>query len=130
MIHVSKLVFCIEYRDAFVLFDKRGDNKIDSQQIGDVMRALGLNPTEAEIKKVCQEMDPSGEQTCRSLVSVCTGSMQAITIDSVENCCQDKVCSPKNEEKKILWTVQFRQWLEILVATLQKYNKTGYYVSN
>ena len=66
VIHVSKLVFCIEYRDAFVLFDKRGDNKIDSQQIGDVMRALGLNPTEAEIKKVCQEMDPSGEQTCWS----------------------------------------------------------------
>jgi len=50
-----------EYRDAFVLFDKRGDNKIDSQQIGDVMRALGLNPTEAEIKKVRQEMDPSSE---------------------------------------------------------------------
>ncbi len=57
------IIVCVfqEYRDAFVLFDKRGDNKIDSQQIGDVMRALGLNPTEAEIKKVQQEMDPSGE---------------------------------------------------------------------
>ena len=50
-----------EYRDAFALFDKRGDNKIDSDQIGDVMRALGLNPTEAEVKKIRQEVDPSGE---------------------------------------------------------------------
>lgn len=54
-------VNCAEYRDAFALFDKRGDNKIDSDQIGDVMRALGLNPTEAEVKKIRQEVDPSGE---------------------------------------------------------------------
>ena len=50
-----------EYRDAFALFDKRGDNKIDSDQFGDVIRALGLNPTEAEVKKIRQEVDPNGE---------------------------------------------------------------------
>lgn len=50
----------LEYRDAFALFDKRGDNKIDSNQLGDVLRALGLNPTEAEVKKTVQEVDPSG----------------------------------------------------------------------
>ena len=49
-----------EYRDAFALFDKRGDNKIDSDQIGDVLRALGLNPSEAEVKKIVQEVDPKG----------------------------------------------------------------------
>ena len=48
--------FLLEYRDAFALFDKRGDGKIDSDQIGDVMRALGLNPTEAEVKKIVQEI--------------------------------------------------------------------------
>ena len=52
--------FLTEYRDAFALFDKRGDNKIDSDQIGDVLRALGLNPSEAEVKKISQEVDPSG----------------------------------------------------------------------
>ena len=58
-------LFCylnlLEYRDAFALFDKRGDGKIDSDQIGDVMRALGLNPTEAEVKKIVQEIDPKGK---------------------------------------------------------------------
>lgn len=42
------------------MFDKRGDNKIDSDQIGDVLRALGLNPTQQEVKKIVQEIDPKG----------------------------------------------------------------------
>ena len=50
-----------EYRDAFALFDKRGDTKIDSDQIGDVLRALNLNPSEAEVKKIIQEIDPNGK---------------------------------------------------------------------
>ena len=49
-----------EYRDAFSLFDKRGDSKIDTDQIGDVLRALNLNPTEADVKKIIQGIDPSG----------------------------------------------------------------------
>ena len=49
-----------EYRDAFALFDKRGDGKIDSDQVGDVLRALNLNPTEVEVKKIVQEIDPNG----------------------------------------------------------------------
>ena len=51
----------LEYKDAFALFDKRGDSKIDSNQIGDVLRALGLNPTEAEVQKIVQEIDPKGK---------------------------------------------------------------------
>ena len=37
-----------EYKDAFSLFDKRGDNCIDTVQLGDVLRALGQNPTEVK----------------------------------------------------------------------------------
>ena len=54
---------CSEFRDAFSLFDKRGDGKIDSDQVGDVLRALNLNPTEAEVKKIVQEIDPNGKYT-------------------------------------------------------------------
>jgi len=43
-----------EYRDAFSLFDKRGDGKIDLKQLGDVVRALGQNPTQADIKRFAQ----------------------------------------------------------------------------
>ena len=51
-----------DYRDAFSLFDKRGDDKIDSNQIGDLLRALGSNPTEAEAKKIAKELDPDGSK--------------------------------------------------------------------
>ena len=56
----STLFSRTEYRDAFSLFDKRGDGKIDSDQIGDILRALNLNPTEAEVKKIVHELDPKG----------------------------------------------------------------------
>lgn len=49
-----------DFRDAFSLFDKKGDDKIDSSQIGDLLRALGCNPTEAESAKIAKELDPDG----------------------------------------------------------------------
>ena len=41
-----------EFREAFSLFDKIGDGKVDCSEIGDILRALGLNPTEADVGKV------------------------------------------------------------------------------
>jgi len=40
-------------REVFIYFDTKGDNKISVGQVGDVLRALGQNPTEADIKKCC-----------------------------------------------------------------------------
>jgi len=51
-----------EYKDAFSLFDKRGDNCIDTVQLGDVLRALGQNPTEAEVKKARTDCEASGQK--------------------------------------------------------------------
>ena len=44
-----------EFQEAFLLYDQRGDGKIPVSQIGDVMRALGQNPTESEVKKLVVE---------------------------------------------------------------------------
>uniref|UniRef100_A0A2K6MWK5 EF-hand domain-containing protein n=1 Tax=Rhinopithecus bieti TaxID=61621 RepID=A0A2K6MWK5_RHIBE len=41
-----------EFKEAFELFDQIGDGKILYSQCGDVMRALGQNPTNAEVLKV------------------------------------------------------------------------------
>lgn len=42
-----------EAREMFSYFDTKGDDKISIQQVGDVLRALGQNPTEADISKCC-----------------------------------------------------------------------------
>jgi len=44
-----------EFQEAFLLYDNRGDGKIPVSLIGDVMRALGQNPTESEVKKLVHE---------------------------------------------------------------------------
>ncbi|XP_076874626.1 myosin light polypeptide 6 isoform X2 [Brachyhypopomus gauderio] len=42
----------LEFKEAFLLFDRTGDGKICYGQCGDVMRALGQNPVNAEVLKV------------------------------------------------------------------------------
>ena len=46
-----------EYKDTFTLFDKVGDNKVQSTQVADLCRALGWNPTNAAVKHVIGDKD-------------------------------------------------------------------------
>lgn len=39
-----------EIRDVFQLFDKDGDGTISTKELGTVMKALGQDPTEAELQ--------------------------------------------------------------------------------
>ncbi|UYV69561.1 MYL6 [Cordylochernes scorpioides] len=66
-----------EFQDAFSLFDNRGDNKIAISQLGDVLRALGQNPTEAEVKKCCIQLKPATVRSWCWLVVT-------LTVDGVE----------------------------------------------
>ncbi|KAI3614635.1 myosin II light chain [Malassezia furfur] len=43
-----------EWKEAFSLFDKKGTGKIDGENLGDLLRALGQNPTQAEVKELTQ----------------------------------------------------------------------------
>merc|ERR1719378_398537 len=49
-----------EWRNTFILFDKKGDGSVDCSQIGDILRALSFNPTQGEINKILNEIDPIG----------------------------------------------------------------------
>ena len=47
-----------EAKEAFTLFDKDNDGCITTPELGTVMRALGKNPTEAEVFSLAKEIDP------------------------------------------------------------------------
>jgi len=42
------------------LFDKDGDGNITTNELGTVMRSLGQNPSEADIKDLINEVDADG----------------------------------------------------------------------
>lgn len=49
-----------EDKETFLIYDTQGDSKIDSTDIGDVLRALGTNPTQGDVEKIIKEIDPDG----------------------------------------------------------------------
>ncbi|XP_063068198.1 myosin, light polypeptide 3, skeletal muscle [Engraulis encrasicolus] len=48
-----------DFKEAFGLFDKVGDNQVAYNQVADIMRALNQNPTNGEVKKLLG--DPSAD---------------------------------------------------------------------
>jgi len=49
-----------EFKEAFGLFDKDGDGTITSKELTLVMRGLGQNPTEEEVRSMIAEVDSDG----------------------------------------------------------------------
>ncbi|XP_048357589.1 calmodulin-A-like [Sphaerodactylus townsendi] len=52
-----------EFKEAFSLFDKDGDGAITTKDLGTVMRSLGHNPTEAELRAMIHDIDTNGNGT-------------------------------------------------------------------
>lgn len=50
-------------QEIFQLFDSKGDGKIEASQVGPVLRAMGQNPTEAEVNKCIETFDPKERVT-------------------------------------------------------------------
>ena len=53
----------IECHEAFNLFDKNGDKTISTKELGIVMRLLGIDPTEAELQEMINEVDTDHNET-------------------------------------------------------------------
>lgn len=51
-----------DIKERYELFDKKGDGKIECQQIIDVLRACGLNPLKPDIDKIIKESDLEGKR--------------------------------------------------------------------
>ena len=48
--------------DCFSLFDKKGDMKVESSHIVDVLRSVGLSPTSASVQKCLKDSDMIGKR--------------------------------------------------------------------
>ncbi|KAJ1955448.1 myosin II light chain [Dispira parvispora] len=46
-----------EYKEAFSLFDKTGQGHIPIESLGTLLRALGQNPTEAELAEIITDLE-------------------------------------------------------------------------
>jgi calmodulin len=51
------LVFVIDFREAFTLFVKTDEGNVSAKDLAIVMRAVGQNPTEAELTNMMREMN-------------------------------------------------------------------------
>lgn len=52
-----------EFKEAFQIFDKDGDGSITTKELGTVMRSLGQNPSEEELKNMIEDVDADGSGT-------------------------------------------------------------------
>ncbi|KAJ1945123.1 myosin II light chain [Linderina macrospora] len=50
-----------EFKEAFGLFDRTGEGKVPLSSLGTLLRALGQNPTEADVHDITGDVDPSDE---------------------------------------------------------------------
>ena len=50
-----------QFRDVFSLFDKYGDGTVECCEIGDMLRAVGVNPTQEEVRRAVADIDLSGK---------------------------------------------------------------------
>lgn len=48
-----------EIKEIFMLFDKNSDGFVHTKELGTVVRAINLNPTESEINEMERKVDPT-----------------------------------------------------------------------
>ena len=66
--HVTKVgrrMLCFQnaftdIKEAFLVFDKDGDGTVSTEELGEVMRSMGQNPTEKELLDMIAEVDVDG----------------------------------------------------------------------
>lgn len=58
---ISSLPSCPDFKEAFGLFDRVGDSQVAFNQVADIMRALGQNPTNKDVTKILGNPSADGE---------------------------------------------------------------------
>ena len=59
-------LYLVEYKEAFALFDKKGTGAVPRETLGDLLRALGQNPTQAEVADIVASAPREGKSVLAS----------------------------------------------------------------
>lgn len=62
----TRLFLTAEYKEAFALFDKRGTGQVPRESLGELLRSLGQNPTQAEVSQLESDIGATCGCFCRS----------------------------------------------------------------
>ena len=50
-----------EIKEIFLLFDKNSEGYVQTNELGTLVRAINLNPTETELAELCKKIDPQNK---------------------------------------------------------------------
>jgi len=74
-----------EFQEVFTLFDTVGDGMIPTTQVGEVLRALNTNPTEAEVKRLVQDQKADGRISFETFLPILQAVSSKKLTDTVED---------------------------------------------
>ncbi len=60
-----------DLQEAFAVFDKDGSGDIGTEELGTVMRTLGMNPSDQEVQRMVREVDLDGESVITMHIIQC-----------------------------------------------------------
>merc|ERR1712018_349148 len=73
------------FQEVFMLFDTVGDGMIPTTQVGEVLRALNTNPTEAEVKRLVQDQRADGRISFETFLPILQAVSSKKLTDTVED---------------------------------------------
>jgi len=74
-----------EFQETFMLFDTKGDGMIPCTQVGDVLRALGQNPTQSEVARLMQDQRNDGRVSFETFLPILQAVSQKPIKDTVDD---------------------------------------------
>lgn len=57
---LNRVFYLLVYKEAFLMYDKNGDSKITLDEFGDVIKNLGLTPSDDQLSQLMKEIDLDG----------------------------------------------------------------------
>merc|ERR1712203_438493 len=89
-----------DFKEVFQLFDTKGDGLIQVTQVGDVLRALGQNPTEGDVKKLVQSTNSKGGPDARVTFETFLPLLQAVSGKKITDTVDDFVEGLRHFDKE------------------------------